>query len=68
MGRPEWMEEFRSTCEAEGVEGFVEGVGQELLNRGNRPLPTRQAKYRKGMEQTQYLGYDGGKTGWCRER
>lgn len=42
--------------EAEGVEGFLEGIGQELLNRAYRPLPNRKVEIPKGNGKTRMLG------------
>ena len=42
--------------EAEGVEGFLEGIGQELLNRAYRPLPNRKVEIPKGNGKTRILG------------
>ena len=42
--------------EAEGVEGFLEGIGQELLNRTYRPLPNRKVEIPKGNGKTRILG------------
>ena len=38
--------------EAEGVEGFLEGIGQELLSRAYRPLPNRKVEIPKGNGKT----------------
>ena len=42
--------------EAEGVEGFLEGIGQELLNLAYRPLPNRKVEIPKGNGKTRILG------------
>ncbi|MCF6153695.1 MAG: group II intron reverse transcriptase/maturase [Candidatus Brocadia sp.] len=42
--------------EAEGVEGFLEGIRQELLNRAYRPLPNRKVEIPKGNGKTRMLG------------
>lgn len=42
--------------EAEGVEGFLEGIRQELLNRAYRPMPNRKVEIPKGNGKTRMLG------------
>ena len=42
--------------EAEGVEGFLEGIRQELLERSYRPLPNRRVEIPKGNGKTRTLG------------
>ncbi len=42
--------------EAEGIEGFLEGIRQELLNRTYRPLPNRRVEIPKGNGKTRTLG------------
>ena len=42
--------------EAEGAEGFLEGIRQELLNRRYRPMPNRQVEIPKGDGKTRTLG------------
>ncbi|MFV1976092.1 MAG: group II intron reverse transcriptase/maturase [Candidatus Scalindua sp.] len=42
--------------EAEGLEGFLEGIRQELLNRTYRSLPNRRVEIPKGNGKTRTLG------------
>ena len=42
--------------EAEGVEGFLEEIRQELLNRTYKPMPNRQVEIPKGNGKTRTLG------------
>ena len=42
--------------EAEGVEGFLEGIRQELLERSYRALPNRRVEIPKGNGKTRTLG------------
>ncbi len=42
--------------EKEGLEGFLEGIRQELLNRTYRPLPNRRVEIPKGKGKTRTLG------------
>jgi RNA-directed DNA polymerase len=42
--------------EAEGVEGFLEGIRQELLDRTYKPLPNRRVEIPKGNGKTRMLG------------
>lgn len=42
--------------EKEGVEGFLEGIRQELLNRAYKPLPNRRVEIPKGNGKTRRLG------------
>jgi RNA-directed DNA polymerase len=42
--------------EAEGVEGFLEGIRQELLKRTYMPLPNRRVEIPKGNGKTRTLG------------
>jgi len=42
--------------EAEGVEGYLEGIRQELLNRTYRPMPNRRVEIPKDNGKTRMLG------------
>lgn len=42
--------------EKEGVEGFLEGIRQELLKRAYKPLPNRRVEIPKGKGKTRRLG------------
>lgn len=42
--------------EAEGLEGFLEGIRQQLLTRTYRPLPNRRVEIPKGNGKTRTLG------------
>ncbi|MBI4690150.1 MAG: group II intron reverse transcriptase/maturase [Nitrospirae bacterium] len=42
--------------EAEGLEGFLEGIRQELLTRTYRPMPNRRVEIPKGKGKTRILG------------
>ncbi len=42
--------------EKEGLEGFLEGIRQELLNRTYKPLPNRRVEIPKGKGKTRTLG------------
>jgi RNA-directed DNA polymerase len=42
--------------EAAGVEGFLEGIRQELLNRSYKPMPNRRVEIPKGNGKTRTLG------------
>jgi len=42
--------------EKEGLEGFLEGIRQELFNRTYRPLPNRRVEIPKGKGKTRTLG------------
>jgi RNA-directed DNA polymerase len=42
--------------EAEGVEGFLEGIRQELLARTYKPMPNRRVEIPKGNGKTRMLG------------
>ncbi|GJQ47834.1 MAG: hypothetical protein HKUEN01_02200 [Candidatus Kuenenia stuttgartiensis] len=42
--------------EREGLEGFLEGIRQELLERTYRPLPNRRVEIPKGNGKTRTLG------------
>lgn len=42
--------------EAEGVEGFLEGIGQELLERTYKPMSNRRVEIPKGPGKTRTLG------------
>jgi RNA-directed DNA polymerase len=42
--------------EAEGAEGFLEGIRQELLDRTYKPMPNRRVEIPKGNGKTRMLG------------
>ena len=54
--------------EQEGLEGYLEGIRQELLERTYRPRPNRRVEIPKGNGKTRLLGgYRRLKIGWSRE-